>query len=537
MSELDQTRATGWQVAIRTDAGQLIGGGHVMRCLTLADALAEHGAKVTFVTAAMPDPLARRIEGAGHGIARITAEPGLTREGADWHDPPLNDEAQRRDAEASMEAIGGTADWVVVDHYLLGRAWEEAARKAARQILVIDDLANRPHDCDILLDQTLGRAESDYASLVQAHTKVLAGPHYALLRPEFARERPAARKRRAQAHPPRRILVSLGTMDIGGATAQAVEAVLAAAPECAVDVILGESAPSMDKLGSLAASNPRVALHVDSSNVAELMRDADIAVGAAGTSSWERCCLGLPAIVLVLAENQRPSADALAAAGAALVIDAAGRVGSILPALLHDPQALQAMSAAAFAICDGSGASRNVQAMAGDGATSIAASSINLRRATHEDSELIWLWRNDPVTRAASRNSRPIAWAGHAEWLAAVLADPARRLLVAESNGVPVGIVRFDPIPGTADFEISINVRPDARGFGTAGTILSAACARSAADLGHARVHAAVAKSNLPSRKLFESCGFALIEANAPDGFLRFVLDLSSSHEPDRRAS
>ena len=267
------------------------------------------------------------------------------------------------------------------------------------------------------------------------------------------------------------------------------------------------------------------------------MRDADVAVGAAGTSSWERCCLGLPAILLVLAENQRPSANALEAAGAAVIVDAAESVGSVLPALLQDSQELQAMSAAAFAICDAIGASRIVQAMAGDGVTRVAVSSIDLRRATSQDSELIWLWRNDPVTRAASRNSAPIGWSTHTQWLAAVLAEPARLLLVAERNGIPVGIVRFDPLPGSADFEVSINVRPDARGGGIGRTILSAACARSATGLGQARVHAAIDKTNLPSRKLFESCGFALTEVNAQDDFLRFVLDLSTSHEPDGRAS
>jgi UDP-2,4-diacetamido-2,4,6-trideoxy-beta-L-altropyranose hydrolase len=173
------------RAVFRCDASEIIGGGHAMRCLTLADALSQVGVEVMFVAAAMPEALAQRIKAAGHRLERIPASPELRREGREWEEPPLSDEAQLADANATG-AAAGPAEWVVVDHYLLDARWHSAARTFAGQILVIDDLANRSHDCEVLLDQTFGRSAEDYRGLVSSGTKVLAGANYALLRSEFS---------------------------------------------------------------------------------------------------------------------------------------------------------------------------------------------------------------------------------------------------------------------------------------------------------------------------------------------------------------
>jgi UDP-2,4-diacetamido-2,4,6-trideoxy-beta-L-altropyranose hydrolase len=345
------------RVAVRVDAGQRIGGGHAMRCLTLADALSKEGAQVNFATAAMPASLADRILAAGHGLIRLPRSAELQRERTDWHRPPLEAHAQQHDAEAT-EAGCSAVDWMIVDHYLLDHHWHSAARRFAERILVIDDLANRPYDCDLLVDEACGRSPTDYDGLVPAQTIVLAGANYALLRPEFALERPAARERRSEPKPVGRILVSLGATDPAAMTATAVDAVLAAALDSAIDVVLAPEAESLAHVQELARQHPNVAIHVNSNRMAELMRDADLAIGAAGTTSWERCCLGLPAIVLVLAENQRPNADALAAAGAALGVAGPDQIGGAVAELLSDLQGLHRMSAAAFELTDGRGTSR-----------------------------------------------------------------------------------------------------------------------------------------------------------------------------------
>jgi UDP-2,4-diacetamido-2,4,6-trideoxy-beta-L-altropyranose hydrolase len=347
------------RIAFRCDASDQIGGGHVMRCLTLANALSDAGAKVIFVAAETPDVLASRIEDAGHQLVRIAAAPELERPGGKWEEPPLSEDAQLADAGATG-AIVGQADWIVVDHYLLDSSWHSAARKFAERILVIDDLANRSYDCDILLDQTLGRAPEDYRDLTPSYAKILAGPTYALLRPEFARERPAALERRKSAGPAHRILVSMGTMDPEGITARIVREVLAVAPECAIDVVLGPQAASLTYVRDIAASHPNVALHVNTNRMAELMRDADLAIGAAGTTSWERCCLGLPSIALVLAENQSLIADSLAGAGAhiAVTVGSAQSLTERARSLLASSENRTRMAESAAGVTDGLGLKR-----------------------------------------------------------------------------------------------------------------------------------------------------------------------------------
>ncbi|HWI88776.1 MAG TPA: UDP-2,4-diacetamido-2,4,6-trideoxy-beta-L-altropyranose hydrolase [Sphingomicrobium sp.] len=350
------------RVAVRVDASPLIGGGHAMRCLTLADELAARGAEITFVSAAMPDALAKRIEAAGHKLVRIAAPAGLERDRSDWHEPPLNPDVQAADARAAG-AAAGAVDWLIVDHYLLDVHWHRAARSFADRLLVIDDLANRSYDCDVLVDETGGRSSTDYDGRVPDQAKVLVGAQFALLRPEFAKERSAALERRREAKRAELILISLGTTDPNGVTAAALEAVLVAASDCSIHVVLGEDATSLPRTITAAGENRRVEVHVNTNRMAELMRDADVAIGAAGTTSWERCCLGLPAIALVLAENQRANAEALELAGAAIMVKNVGEIHDTVARLVSDEQALQSMSAAAFGLTDGLGTVRVLDAM------------------------------------------------------------------------------------------------------------------------------------------------------------------------------
>lgn len=332
-----------------------------MRCLTLANALAEGGARITFVAAAMPPALEERIAGAGHKIERIPTSPGLRREGPDWEEPPLSVEAQLADAKETG-AAAGRSDWIIVDHYLLNDCWHSAARRFADNILVIDDLANRSYDCDILLDQTHGRSAEDYRELVPDGARILAGSTYALLRPEFARERPAALRRREAGGPVRRILISLGTADPDGITARLTEHTIAATPQFLIDVVMGPQAASLDYVRELAARHSGISIHVDSKRMAELIRDADIAIGAAGMSALERCCLGLPSIILCLAENQRTNAAALETSGAAFVTADPAEASKRLVQLCRDGEARISAENAAFKITDGVGAQRVVDA-------------------------------------------------------------------------------------------------------------------------------------------------------------------------------
>lgn len=324
------------------NAGPAVGGGHVMRSLSLARALGEHGAECIFLA---PPVIA--------GILDAFA-PDMGRE-----------EVASIAAPDLLHAIAGIKfDAVVFDHYDLRREDHETVAQG-RPTLVIDDLADRPLAADLVLDSGPARVEADYASLA-GDAQLLLGPRYAPLRPEFAALREAAIARRGG--PVDRVLIALGLTDVGGVTARIVDRMRQRNGHLAFDVVLGANAPSLPGLTRVAAHDSRVALHVDAQDMAELTLNADVAIGAGGSTTWERCTLGLPSVLVVLAENQRPSARALAERGAALVVDVAA---DDFPAafdrasvrLLNDAATRARLISASLELCDGLGAERVASAL------------------------------------------------------------------------------------------------------------------------------------------------------------------------------
>jgi UDP-2,4-diacetamido-2,4,6-trideoxy-beta-L-altropyranose hydrolase len=270
-----------------------------------------------------------------------------------------------RGAEA---AESGTVpvDWLVLDHYRLDARWEKALRPMARKIMVIDDLADRPHACDLLLDQNLYRAPGQrYSGKVPAECRQLLGPEFALLRPEFRRARETRESRAAQiprARPSRRLFVFFGGSDPGDETSKALAALAHLGPEGAdADVVVGSSNPHRHKVEAACAALGGVRFHCQVGNMAELMAEADVALGAGGTTTWERCCLGLPALVAVLADNQAELADTADESGVAVNL---GRGENLRPedyvrALRAlTPERAQAMETRCRALVDGLGCAR-----------------------------------------------------------------------------------------------------------------------------------------------------------------------------------
>ncbi|MFD2190060.1 UDP-2,4-diacetamido-2,4,6-trideoxy-beta-L-altropyranose hydrolase [Pistricoccus aurantiacus] len=358
-------------VVFRVDASLTIGTGHVMRCLTLADALREQGAECHFLCRAHPGHLIEAIrlqkfETHVLPMASLTApkpESPSSLAHADWLGA-----SWQEDARWSRELIEGLRpDWLVVDHYALDRCWEEAVLPPGCRLLVIDDLADREHRCDLLLDQNLGRQADDYAGRVPAHCTRLIGPRYALLRPEFARLRESSLARRAM---PRlkQLLISMGGIDKDNATGAVLDA-LGDCPlpkDCRISVVMGGNAPWLAQVKDQAATMPwptEVAVNV--TDMAERMVQADLAIGAAGSTSWERCCLGLPTLMVVLAENQRIIAEALDSAGAAVAFDSLSAI-SQLPTCWQGvicPENLARMNMTAAMVTDGKGAAVVLQHM------------------------------------------------------------------------------------------------------------------------------------------------------------------------------
>lgn len=333
------------EIVIRVDASTSIGTGHLMRCLTLANLLKDAGADVALLTRELPGGLSRLIsEHFSHHVLKENAQPTA---------PPVSGD----DAIETVEYLAQRQrpEWIIVDHYSLGLEWERQLRSHVGKIMVIDDLANRPHDCDLLLDQNFCRNfQIRYDRLVPAGARRLLGPTYALLRPEFYEERDRLQTRDGKV---RSILISFGGADPTNETAKAFQAMSLLQAGTRLEVVLGEANTHAEAISSLYAGLANVHIHRNPSNMAELMARVDLAIGAPGATTWERCFLGLPAIGIVLAENQEPVGEAVAAAGAMINLGWHDKVSSKAIAqavndLVRRPEVLRQMSKAAFSIME-----------------------------------------------------------------------------------------------------------------------------------------------------------------------------------------
>lgn len=356
------------RIGFRADASISIGSGHVMRCLTLADALAREGDQAFFVMRDLPGHLLDLIQRHGHACTLLPAPSGgAQNEGPPPHAPWLGVPWQV-DAKETAAALQkkGSFDWLVVDLYAVDARWERTLQQPGLQILAIDDLADRPHDCDVLLDQNLQEAPDRYARLVPETTRLCLGPEHALLRPQFAAAR---RKLKPRDGSVRRVLVFFGGSDPDNLTERALAALSTLdRSELVIDVVVGASNPRRERIAELCASQRGVNFHFNLPDLAALTAVADLAIGAAGVTTWERACLGLPALVVTLATNQRPVATCSEASGILRWLGdghevSVERLADAVAAALADPAALSEQSRRGMALVDGRGTERVVAAM------------------------------------------------------------------------------------------------------------------------------------------------------------------------------
>ena len=490
------------KVALRTDASGRIGTGHLMRCLTLADTLRAGGARTRFVCRPLPAGFDELVRGRGHEL--VVLPPGI--DAAPAADPPHAawlGATQAEDAEATLATLDGGApwDWVVVDHYALDARWETRLRDRVRRILAIDDLADRRHDCDALLDQNLyAEGEARYADVVPAHCIRMLGPRYALLRPEFAAARARLRERGDAV---RRVLVFFGGVDARNLTAATLDALDAIGVDVDVDVVIGAAHPQRAALEARCAVRPRTTCHVQAADMAALIAAADLGIGAAGVATWERCALGLPALAFAVAANQQALLRDAAREGLLLGPQAdpadPEALGLHLLAMLGNPSLRAHVSRRGIETVDALGAARV--------ASAILQPEVAVRAATQADARDLFDWRNAPEVRRFSRSDAPIAWDDHCRWLAATLADPRRVLLVGSAGDSPVGVVRYD-ISG-AEAEVSIYLAPGQAGRGMGRALLDAAERWLAARYPEvALVDAEALAGNDASHRLFAGSGF-----------------------------
>ncbi len=493
---------TGKQIFVRVDSSTLIGSGHLRRCLTLAQELRNANAHLTFICRQQVGSFHSEVNEAGFGLI-LLAEP-MRSDGTGYAGWLGVDEPE--DAHETVTAIGDSrCDIIIVDHYAIGKDWHDIVRKVAHEIVVIDDLANRTLGCDVIIDVAPADA-ARYDALIQKGARKLLGPDHALIAKPFFQQ---SRKLHAKRGPVSNVLIAYGASDNNNDTLGAIDGVRAALGSSAtIHVVLGGHAPHLEIIRKRVASDPRLFLHIDTDKMAELMANADLAIGAGGTMSWERAYLGIPSMVSITAENQRITAEALAEAGCAILLPAGhilrNSIEHVTAALSCNPGILQMMATAAMNMVDGKGVKR-ISAM-------LLAPGLKVRHATASDSHKLWRWRNASNVRAMSISSDPISLDSHESWFAKQLSDPNCVMLIGYQGEVEIGVVRFDingPI-ARISIQLADNV---SSGLGIGSQLLKAAdCWLDENRPDVEAVHAEVLEENSASLALFSSASYDLYQ-------------------------
>lgn len=354
------------RVVFRADAAHVLGHGHVMRCLTLAEALREQKAEVLFVCREHDGHLCNLISKNGFDVARLPAPNSSFEADDDLEHGGWLGASWQEDAEQTRLAMSGTASWVVADHYGIDWRWERALRTVVDRVLVIDDLANRDHECDLLLDQNLAEnMNRRYEGRVPDACDLLLGPRYALLQPPYAKLHDITQPRKGAVE---RIFLFMGGGDKDNTVGLVLEAFLGLDRlDVEIDVVIPSRHGSFDLLRTRAKTHPNVHMHTSLPSLAPLMAKADLAIGAGGATNWERLCLGLPTLVWSRSTNQRAISKELHERGLVRWLghaeevtqaDVSAALNELMQEGLDEHWSLQCSS-----VVDGQGASRVCSAM------------------------------------------------------------------------------------------------------------------------------------------------------------------------------
>ncbi len=435
-------------LVIRADASTQIGSGHTMRCLALAQAWQDAGGHAVFMMGMAVAALEERLKSEGMEVIRLSVQPGS-----------VDDAIQTADLALQM----GT-NWVVVDGYHFGADYQRVVKDSGLRLLFIDDNGHAEHYyADEVLNQNIHAHEGLYANR-EPYTRLLLGTRYVLLRREFLKGQGYKREIPEVA---RKVLVTLGGGDPDNVTFK----VLQALQQVAVDgleavVVVGGSDPYYEKLKS-AVQDSLLSIHLERNviNMSDLMAWADVAVSAGGSTCWELAFMGLPNLVLILADNQRPVAERLDTMGVAVNLGwyedlSSAQIAQAMTRLLVAAGARADMTRRGEELVDGGGVARVLDRLVGK--------MLRLRQVGQGDCRLIWQWANDPETRAVSFSSEPIPWEQHVEWFKAKLNDPRCIFYIAmNSDGVPIGQVRYDMEGNKAVISISIDRKFQGKGYGS----------------------------------------------------------------------
>lgn len=498
---------------MRADASGEIGTGHLRRCMALADALLALGAEPRFVIRRHDYVAPHVMASSGYPVTWLPAAQETLAADTVADDPPhaaWAGVAWDRDATETVASLRDEApDWMIVDHYAFDARWHAAVRNGLGcRLMAIDDLGDRSLAADLLLDANVARSHDDkYAGRLSPHTRMLAGPRFALLSQAYRNA-----SRYVFSPQVRSIGVFMGGTDAAGVSADVVRALRQDAGfRGAVEVVSTSANPGLEDMAGFCAQDSDVTLSVDLSDLSAFYARHDLQIGAGGTASYERCCIGVPTVAVTLAANQLAVVPVLAeleVVRAATINEMAPiglsvkvpDVGAVVRDLVDHPEERRRLSDNARRVVDGCGAERVALVLAAD--------RLEVRAATLDDANVLHRWRNHSATRAVSINTAEIAYADHLRWMTEVIDDPTRRLFVATVETVPVGAIRFDLLDDDT-WEISLYTNPILHGLGLGTRMLLAGEAAMVERLASTTTfQARITAGNEISTKMFERVGY-----------------------------
>jgi UDP-2,4-diacetamido-2,4,6-trideoxy-beta-L-altropyranose hydrolase len=511
--------------AIRVDASTRMGSGHVMRCLTLAKKLKELDITVVFLSKKHQGNLNQFIKTQGFEVYELSP-------------PSQNIEHQTNeklwlgcsyqdDATECLQVLRNLKiNLLIVDHYSLDYSWQQLLknnlnRTNSFKIMVIDDLANRKHDCDILLDQTLGRKHSDYSAFVPNHCKLMLGADFIMLRDEFLQQQELAKIKRNETVLVNNILITMGGTDPDNISKKILNWLITfqkSNSQILVTVVANQSSPFIKDLHELGKKYQWIKIICNPKSMAEIMLNADIAIGSSGSTAWERCCLGLPSLSIINAENQNFLNDSLSKEGAIINLGHHlslnyQRFEESLLQLMNVPSHYHNMVQKSFACCNGLGITKVIDTLAKE-----FSECVYLQKANYDDCQVLFEWQSNGEVRKYFHNPDPVQWEHHCNWLKSTLMDDKKHLFMVKlqypSNGLSssVGVLRLDTlnnrhIIANAQWEISIIIAPEQQGKQYAEKAINE-IPNSYKEQG---IIAEVHNNNTASHKLFLRTGFTSI--------------------------
>lgn len=501
------------RVVFRVDTSLQMGTGHVMRCLTLAQVLKENGADAEFICRKHEGNLIDKIRSSGLNVHELGLFEETKVDTSLVHSHWLG-ATQQQDADACIDILKTKkVDWLIVDHYALDEHWQERLKPYYEKLMVIDDLADRKHQCDILLDQTFGRQQEDYLAFTTKGCELLLGSQYALLRPEFSKWRGFSLERRTKSEF-KQLLINMGGVDVDNVTESVLDELkLCNLPkDIKVTIVMGSSAPHLESVKSKAIALPcKTEVKVDVGNMAEIMANSDIAIGAAGATTWERCCLGLPTVQIVIAENQLFSAETLSRHN---IVKLVKEIKEISYLLESSTEWMKSVGNSALRICDGLGSYKVFNKMTDY--------KINLEKfgevelcnyinLSEYDKLQVLKMRNHLQIKKWMHNQKSISEESHFGFIKNLESDMGRRYFLIKQKDNAIGSINFSKINFGNSVELGIYTNPFLQLKGAGSLLESTASQYAFIELNVKKIKLEVYSDNDRAIRFYNKCGFKLI--------------------------